>query len=235
MKINKKFLIAMLSLASLALITGFVTLAYLIDEESVVNTFTVGEVDISLDETDVDGDNSTKENDYHIVPGHEYVKDPTLTIFDGSEESYVRIMMTVYNASAIQAIIGNEKNDLTDFTDFMGGWDEETWLYEDQIYDENTNTITYEFRYKEIVDGFDENGDAVAEKLPPLFERLSIPDELTPDEFKALYGDETTPDDDFKMVLEGHAIQVAGIHADPDNGLTAEDVAWAAFDEQVQK
>ena len=38
---------------------------------------------------------------------------------------------------------------------------------------------------------------------------------------------------DFKITVVGHAIQATGFEADAANNLTAEDVAWAAFDAQV--
>lgn len=206
----------------------FGTLAYLTDRDSAVNTFTVGQVSISLEETDVDKDGDTKANKYHIVPGGEYVKDPAVTIKAGSEESYVRMIMTVYNASAVQAIIDDEKNGLTDYTDLFGGWDDKLWLYQDFTVDEEADTISFEFRYKDIVDGYDDSGAEAAQKLPPLFTTVKVPGTLSREEMGIL-------GEDFKIVIEAHAIQAAGFEADADRGLTAADVAWAGFDEQVKR
>lgn len=73
------------------------TLAYLQDKTDVVtNTFTVGNVNIDLDEAKVDlyGEADTsaprvKDNEYKLIPGHTYTKDPTISVAKGSEECYV--------------------------------------------------------------------------------------------------------------------------------------------------
>jgi len=60
----------------------FGTLAYLTATDTVTNTFTVGKVQITLDEAPVDANGETtdgdrvKKNNYHLLPGHEYDKDP---------------------------------------------------------------------------------------------------------------------------------------------------------------
>lgn len=72
------------------------TIAYLTDKtDEVKNTFTVGKVDIDLDEAKVtqmgekDGDTRVKANTYKLIPGHTYVKDPTITVADDSEDCYL--------------------------------------------------------------------------------------------------------------------------------------------------
>ena len=62
---------------------------------TVNNTFTVGNVNITLDETDVtpmgvkDTDTKVTENSYKLIPGHTYIKDPTVHVTAGSEESWL--------------------------------------------------------------------------------------------------------------------------------------------------
>lgn len=69
------------------------TLAYLTSTATVTNTFSVGNVAITMDETDVD--NSTTDaardtaNSYKLMPGHEYVKDPIIHVATGSEDCYL--------------------------------------------------------------------------------------------------------------------------------------------------
>jgi predicted ribosomally synthesized peptide with SipW-like signal peptide len=71
------------------------TVAYLTSTDSVKNTFTVGKVAITMDETDVDeygvkdGDTRVKANEYKLIPGHKYVKDPTITVKANSEKCYL--------------------------------------------------------------------------------------------------------------------------------------------------
>lgn len=61
------------------------TFAYLQDSSDVVeNTFTMGKVDITLDETDVDNSTDGKDRDianaYKIYPGGSFVKDPIVHV-----------------------------------------------------------------------------------------------------------------------------------------------------------
>ena len=71
------------------------TFAYLTSQDTVVNTFTVGNVVITLDEAPVnvngvvvDGDR-VKENSYKLMPGHNYVKDPTVHVDENSEDAWL--------------------------------------------------------------------------------------------------------------------------------------------------
>ena len=98
-KLNKAILLA---LCAVLLVTASVmgTLAYLTHTTGpVTNTFTVGNVSISLDEAKVDvygeldGNTRVTENTYKLIPGHEYVKDPTIHVNAGSEECWVFIKM----------------------------------------------------------------------------------------------------------------------------------------------
>lgn len=45
-----------------------------------------------------------KTNEYHLLPGHTYTKDPTVTVKTGSDASYVRMKVTFNNAKAIIAV-----------------------------------------------------------------------------------------------------------------------------------
>ena len=73
------------------------TVAYLTSTDLVTNTFTVGTVEITLDEADVKVDgtyetnetNRVTENVYHLLPGHSYIKDPVVHVAAGSEDSYL--------------------------------------------------------------------------------------------------------------------------------------------------
>ena len=81
-------------------------MAYLTSTAEVENTFTVGSVTISMDETDVDNSTDGKERDtenkYHLLPGHEYTKDPIIHVASTSEDCY--LFVTVSNEiAAIEA------------------------------------------------------------------------------------------------------------------------------------
>lgn len=221
---KKKTLLIITSMILVAAISVMGTLAWLTDTDTAVNTFTIGQVDILLDEADVDENGKlilddegnrverVKGNEYHLIPGQTYIKDPTVTVQAGSESSYIRMILTVHNASAVQDIL--DKYNLGDFSVLIGGWDAETWLYEGFTEGTVANTISFEFRYKETVGA---GADPV--ELDALFDTLIVPGQTSNAELKALY------DGGFKMEVEGHAIQEAG--------FADEDAAWTAFNEQV--
>lgn len=93
MKTRSKALL--LTLCAVLLVTASVlgTMAYLTSHDTVTNTFTVGSVAITLDETDVDGSTLNAERDkansYKLMPGHEYTKDPIIHVDATSEDCYL--------------------------------------------------------------------------------------------------------------------------------------------------
>ena len=216
MKTKAKVLIA--ALCAVLLVVGSVmgTLAYLTDRQAVVNTFTVGNVDITVDEAPVTpdgevipGEDRVEGNDYHLIPGQSYTKDPTMTVKAGSEESYVRMMVTINCISELRAIFGNG------FLphDFIEGKDSNIWVYEDTV-ENGDNTVTYEFRYHKPVDAFEATEDIV---LEPLFTSFTIPGSMT--------GEQLATIADLEIRVEGHAIQTATF----DSAAAA----WVAFDAQI--
>lgn len=87
---KRNTLIAVLgSLLALGVIVG-TTIAYLTDTAApITNTFTVGKIDIDLDEPNYENPDGTTK----LYPGAEIEKDPTVTVFAGSEDSYVYMML----------------------------------------------------------------------------------------------------------------------------------------------
>ena len=76
------------------------TFAYLISQDSVTNSFTVGNVSITLDEAAVNTDGTLIEgaervqaNRYHLIPGRSYSKDPTVHVNSGSEDCWVFVKL----------------------------------------------------------------------------------------------------------------------------------------------
>ena len=111
MKTKSKALL--LTLCAVLLIAASVlgTMAYLTSTDTVTNTFTIGKVEIKLDEAKVNANGIPVEgaarvtgNSYKLMPGTTYTKDPTVTVKAGSEESYVRMKVTFNNATAIIAL-----------------------------------------------------------------------------------------------------------------------------------
>ena len=96
MKSKKKVFVTVLCAAALVVASVLGTMAYLTSQtETVTNTFTVGNVAITLDENDVtpmgvkDTDVRVQGNEYKLIPGHEYTKDPTVHVTAGSEDSWL--------------------------------------------------------------------------------------------------------------------------------------------------
>ena len=252
----KKKTLMIISIAAVMVLAVGGILAYLTDTASVTNVFTVGNVEIALDEADVDEDGNllkddgtvtdkideaarTEEgNEYHLVPGMEYIKDPTITVVKGSEKSYVRMMMVIENAGAVDALIAaddknGDKGTVVDYADLFEGWAEDKWIYEDFEKDDVNDTITFEFRYFETVDASEATEDV---KLPALFDKLVVPGFATVDLLKELAAP-TDGSDPFKMTVYGHAIQAAGFEDTTDdagNVTLAIDNAWAAFEAEVK-
>lgn len=216
MKTQAKVLIA--ALCAVLLVVGSVmgTLAYLTDRQAVVNTFTVGNVDITVDEAPVTpdgevipGEDRVEGNDYHLIPGQTYTKDPTMTVKKGSEESYVRMMVTINCISQLRGIFGDG------FLphEYIDGKDSNIWVYNSTV-ENGDNTVTYEFRYYKTVDAFEATEDIV---LEPLFTSFTIPGELT--------GEQLATIADLEIRVEGHAIQTAS--------FDSADAAWIAFGAQI--
>ena len=92
-----------LTLCAVLLVVGSVmgTVAYLTDQDSVTNTFTYGNVKITLTEHDYDNDSNAKENDYKLVPGQTYKKDTTIHVEAGSEACYLFVKIDEKFANSI--------------------------------------------------------------------------------------------------------------------------------------
>lgn len=110
MRTKTKALALALCAVLLVVTTVFVTMAFLTSKDTVTNTFTVGKVTITLDEADVNNDGtyvSNKDarvdaNEYKLIPGHTYIKDPTIHVADDSEECwlFVKVENGLANAEA---------------------------------------------------------------------------------------------------------------------------------------
>jgi len=93
----KKKIIAVVAVVLILAIAVVGTYAYLTDSKSVTNTFTVGKVEITLDEAKVDANGAKDtaatervvENSYKLVPGRILDKDPTVHVIKGSEACWL--------------------------------------------------------------------------------------------------------------------------------------------------
>lgn len=242
MRTRRKALL--LTMCAALLVAGSIigTVAYLTDSDEVKNTFTVGKVSLTLDEAKVDtagrplkedgsvaGENDTADRwtpttndpaqEYHLLPGHSYTKDPTVTVTADSEDAYVRMLATITYQAAADDVLEPTWLDINDAWKMVGTKPIKT----EKTVDEATGKVvtiarTYEFRYYDATTKADKvvARSATATKLPPLFTTLTMPDALTNEKIATLQGMEIT--------VVAHAIQ--------SSGFTDADAAWAAFDTQ---
>lgn len=87
----KKKILALAGVVLVAAGMAAGTLAYFTDRAEVKNTFTVGEVRITLKETALDG-GETNGNTYRLIPGKQYQKDPIVSVSDNSEDCYLYVV-----------------------------------------------------------------------------------------------------------------------------------------------
>ena len=207
---KSKVLLTLMCAVALVVTSVFGTLAYLQDTDKVVNTFTVGNVDIKLDEAPVDeagaivGGARVQANKYHLLPGHKYNKDPMVTVLKGSESSYIKMTVTFSKAAELDAIFAPSGADMTSI---FGGYNGDNWIAKGNTEDAQTNTRTYEFWYKETVAAPD--GDVA---LDALFDTITVPGTINNDQLATIA----------KMTI---TVNAYAIQAD---GFANAEAAWAA-------
>lgn len=210
----KKFKALLVVACALLLVAAsvFGTMAYLTSTDEVKNTFTVGKVEITLDEAKVDQNGTAvtpaervKTNSYKLLPGHTYTKDPTVTVLSGSESSYVKMTVTFSKANELDAIFAPTGADLTSI---FKGYDPANWIAKGNTKDTTANTCTYEFWYKEAV-GAPEGNVA----LDALFDSITVPGTITAEQLATIEG--------MTITVNAYAIQA--------DGFANADAAWAAF------
>lgn len=211
MKRKKKAFLTVLCAFLLIAASAAGTMAYLTSNDTAVNTFTVGNVAIKLDEAKVNEDGSlvkdadrVKENTYKLIPGHTYHKDPMVTVLKGSEKSYIKLVVMVNKSKELDAIG-------VDLTKTFVGYDSTNWIYQGNKKDTTyENMRTYEFWYKEPVGAPD-----IDVKLDPLFDKIVVPGEITNAQLETIK--------DMTIKVKAYAIQADGFE-------TAE-AAWKAYSE----
>lgn len=244
MKTKSKALLLTLCAVLLVAASVLGTMAYLTSTDTVTNTFTVGKVEIKLDEakvtTDgipVEGAGRVTANSYKLMPGTTYTKDPTVTVKAGSEESYVRMKVTFNNAKAIIALCTDPE-----FPDEVTGvenafplirmvkfveanaakWD--GIIPDNMVETEDMLADAKYFAYDKTADTltyifyYRETVTAPTADvtLPALFDTIKVPEHVTGEQLAKL--------NNFQITVIAEAIQ-AGSFANADK-------AWAAFAEQ---
>ena len=211
MKTKRKALL--LSLCAVLLVVASVmgTMAYLTSTDTVTNTFTVGNVQITLDEAKANADGTlvanadrVKANSYKLIPGHTYNKDPMVTVLSGSESSYIKMTVTFSKAAELDAIFAPTGG--ANLTSIFNGYDSTNWIAKGST--TAANTRTYEFWYKETVAA--PKADVV---LDALFDSITVPGSITKEQLKTIDG--------MTITVNAYAIQA--------DGFTGAADAWSHF------
>lgn len=149
---KKKIVSLCLAAVLVVMAVAGATVAYFTDTDSKDNTFTVGNVDITL--TEPSWNTNGQESD-DVYPGEPLYKDPTVTN-DGANPCFVRIK--VENLDQF-----GQKGDITYRTDYVTGKLGTDWVLHDGY-----------FYYTKVL--------AVGETTDALFDQIVMPTGLTGDE-----------------------------------------------------
>lgn len=232
----KKVLALTLAFAVVICATVFATLAYLSDKTQVAkNTFTLGKVEIKLDEAVVDetgkatderteeGNTTTYDGEYGygLLPGMSVDKDPTVTVLKGSEECYVRVKVTLSNADKFAAIYLKHNESASSDVEaaiaacktYFLGYDETVWEVADAKLDGTDLTVTFNYVKTATV----AKSTTADTELDPLITGITLPGYVDSEDAASL--------PNFEVTIIAEAIQAAGF----DDAAAA----WAAFEAQA--
>ena len=94
--ISKKTLLLVMALTVTMVTAAGGTLAFLYGTQNVKNTFTYGDIQIDLEETDtgLDPDQNPDTNQYPMLPGQPIHKDPKVTVYAGSLDCWLFVELT---------------------------------------------------------------------------------------------------------------------------------------------
>ena len=213
MKKTRKILLMAACAILLVCISVGATVAYLTSTDTVKNTFTVGNIQIKLDEAKANPDGSlvenadrVKANSYKLLPGHTYNKDPMVTVLSGSEPAYIKMTVTFSKANELDAIFASVGG--ADLTSIFNGYDSDNWIYKGNTENTTDHTRTYEFWYKDAV------GAPTADvALDALFDSITVPGTITNAQLDTIAG--------MTITVNAYAIQA--------DGFADADAAWKAY------
>lgn len=216
---KKKILALSMCIALAAIAIVGASLAYFTDTKTATNTFTMGNVQIKLDETDIKnpkGDRVTS-NEYNVYPGLVVDKDPTVHN-TGNNGAWVRAIVTIENGmnwlglyndnvwtapqeEAFEALINNTLG-----TD----WEIEDIAYSMASQDHPTSDFVATLKYTKILDaGVDTSA---------MFSKIAFPAKMTGNDVTT----RIAQNGEFGIDVVAEAIQA--------DGFDTWEAAFAAFD-----
>ena len=227
---------------ALVLVIGTVaggTIAWLIaDTEPVVNTFTYGDIDLKLDETKVDSngdpvdddndgkpDKTTEGNDYKMIPGEEYLKDPAVTVLAGNEACWLFVKLE--EKGGVTITNGDGSTTTYDFDDYLTYAVADGWT---QLLDAEGNPV--EGIYFRQVDEDTDDTEVIYEVLKD--NKISVLGTVNKDMLNALdnNGQDVASATYPSLSVTAYAVQYSGFEAEVSDGAdapTAEQLGAAAL------
>ena len=212
---TKKTVLTVLMALLLVVTSVAGTIAYLTAESAKVeNTFTVGKVEIVLDENKVklndaegdkyinDGTDRVTANTYtKLLPGDVVAKDPTITVKQGSEDAWVFIEVTMDYEDGVILAKAAGATEVTPAAAIAaanmlsaGTFNSADWTIRGYKIDDNTKKITFVASYDKV---------RKAEEKAVLFTKLQIPSNLNNEQMQKLDG--------MKLDFFARAIQASGL------------------------
>jgi len=218
------------------------TLAWLIDDtDPVVNTFTYGDIDLGLNETavdkngdpvDKDGDGSpdktTTGNEYRMIPGDEYLKDPEVTVLAGNEACWLFVKLV--EEGGVTVANGDGTTTTYAFDDYLTYTVEDGWT---QLLDGSGNAV--EGVYFRFVGEDTDDTAAVYKVLKG--DKISVPGSVTKEMLNALdnNGADAATATYPTLSVTAYAVQHSGFEeagSAPEQLNTAAYGAWQAVQAQ---
>lgn len=193
MKNLKKIIVAASLCAAIGATAIAGTLAYFTSETQVeTNTFTAGDLEITLDEPVWDAE--VGEGAFEIIPGNSVVKDPTVTLENGSVDSYVRMVVTmpkdVYEMSNLATGSGDA---------IVLFYDDETLLSPVSIANENVEAGTVDLYFDTVM--------SAGEKYRPFTKIAFSGEQITNDKADGEYNAIYRALDDLTIDVQAYAVQ----------------------------
>lgn len=216
---KKSILMAAIAVMLVAVLVVGGTLAYFTDTKSADNTFTVGDVKIKLDESNVNdpnGDRVTSNEYTDVFPGIQYKKDPVVTN-TGKNDAYVRAVVTIENGMNWMGLYNEnvwtapqEEAFMKLICDKLGAG----WSIENIAYVTNAERGSTDFVATLKYTGVLKSGDATS----AMFENVMLPTNATANDITTRVAQNGV----FHIDVVAQAIQA--------DGFTTWEAAFTAFD-----
>lgn len=189
--VSVKFLMCLFAVVLLLSFAIGGTIAWLTSQtDPVKNTFTVGNIQITLKEHVLDANGKHKDpeeftttglQNIKMVPGRVIEKDPVVTVLAGSEECYVRVLVKISWQPEADPVFAQQE--YADWFTFAENWSVKRLF--DGSYKTNGQYVgqdIYELRYKGTVASSNED------RVLPVFTNISVPEDLDSRAVAALEG-----------------------------------------------